>query len=182
MTPSGVVNLLERDFLALAPETKWVTDVTEINTRQSKPYLCIALDLYDRRMVGWSTQDRQDSQMVILAVQMAVWQCQGRREVILHSDRGSQLRSGVYQAYLTAKGLICAMSAVGHCGDNAACEGFFGLLKRVRVYRTNYPTLDAARADVFDYIERRHCPRMRRRGAKREQNVAAHSEPSVTSR
>lgn len=76
---------------------------------------------------------------MIRAVQMAVWQRQGRDEVILHSDRGSQFRSGDYQGYLAANGLICSMSAVGHCGDNAACEGFFGLLKRERVYRTIYP-------------------------------------------
>ena len=91
---------------------------------------------------------RQDRQMVIRAVQMAVWQRQGSHSVILHSDRGSQFRSGDYQRYLAANGLVCSMSAVGHCGDNAACEGFFGLLKRERVYRMTYPTLDAARADV----------------------------------
>lgn len=181
VTPPGVVNLLERDFLALEPETKWVTDITEIKTQQGKLYLCIVLDLYDQRIVGWSMHDRQDRQMVIRAVQMAVWQRQGSHEVILHSDRGSQFRSGDYQGYLAANGLICSMSAVGHCGDNAACEGFFGLLKRERVYRTSYPTLDAARADVFDYIERRHNPRMRRRVAKQDQKVAALLEPSVIS-
>lgn len=181
VTPPGVVNLLERDFLALEPETKWVTDITEIKTQQGKLYLCILLDLYDQRIVGWSMHARQDRQMVIRAVQMAVWQRQGRDEVILHSDRGSQFRSGDYQGYLAANGLICSMSAVGHCGDNAACEGFFGLLKRERVYRTSYPTLDAARADVFDYIERRHNPRMRRRVARQDQKVAALLEPSVIS-
>ncbi len=119
--------------------------------------------------------------MVIRAVQMAVWQRQGSDEVIVHSDRGSQFRSGDYQRYLAANGLICSMSAVGHCGDNAACEGFFGLLKRERIYRTSYATLDGARADVFDYIERRHNPRMRRRAAKQDQKVAALLQPSVIS-
>lgn len=180
-TPPGVVNLLERDFLALEPETKWVTDITEIKTRQGKLYLCIVLDLYDQRIVGKSIHDQQDRQMVIRAMQMAVWQRQGSDEVILHSDRGSQFRSGDYQRHLAAEGLICSMSAVGHCGDNAACEGFFGLLKRERIYRTNYATLDAARADVFDYIERRHYPRMRRRVARQDQKVAALLEPSVIS-
>lgn len=155
VAPPGVSNLLERDLLALEPETKWVTDITEIKTTQGKLYLCIVLDLYDQRIVGWSTHARQDRQMVIRAVQMAVWQRQGSDELILHADRGSQFRSGDYQGYLAANGLICSMSAVGHCGDNAACEGFFGLLKRERIYRTSYPTLAAARADVFDYIERR---------------------------
>ena len=119
--------------------------------------------------------------MVIRAVQMAVWQRQGSHPVILHSDRGSQFRSGDYQRYLTANGLVCSMSAVGHCGDNAACEGFFGLLKRERVYRMTYPTLDAARADVFEYIERFHNPRMRRRVARQDQKFSTLFQPSVIS-
>ena len=101
--------------------------------------------------------------------------------MILHSDRGSQFRSGDYQDYLAANALTCSMSAVGHCGDNAACEGFFGLLKRERIYRTKYPTLDAARADVFEYIERFHNPRMRRRTAQQDLKFSTLSQPSVIS-
>ncbi|NLF77827.1 MAG: IS3 family transposase [Chloroflexi bacterium] len=181
LTPPGVRNLLERDFTALEPETKWVTDITELKTRLGKLYLCIVLDLFDQRVVGWSMHHRQDRQMVIRAVQMAVWQRQGNHPVILHSDRGSQFRSGDYQRYLAANGLACSMSAVGHCGDNAACEGFFGILKRERVYRMTYPTPDAARADVFEYIERFHNPRMRRRVARQDQNFSALLQPSVIS-
>lgn len=107
-------------------------------------------------------------QMVIRAVQMAVWQRQGSASLILHSDRGSQFRSGDDQNYLESNALVCSMSAVGHCGDNAACERFFGMLKRERIYRMKYPTLDAERADVFEYIERFHNPRMRRRIAKQD--------------
>ncbi|KRG78375.1 transposase [Stenotrophomonas ginsengisoli] len=181
LTPPGVRNLLERDFSALEPETKWVTDITEIKTQQAKLYLCVVLDLFDQRIVGWSMHHRQDRQMVIRAVQMAVWQRQEQHPLILHSDRGSQFRSGDYQDYLAANGLLCSMSAVGHCGDNAACEGFFGLLKRQRIYRTTYPTLDAARSDVFEYIERRHNPRMRRRRVKQDQKFSALSKQSVIS-
>ncbi|WP_440570541.1 IS3 family transposase [Stenotrophomonas maltophilia] len=181
LTPPGVRKLLERDFSALEPETKWVTDITEIKTQQAKLYLCVVLDLFDQRIVGWSMHHRQDRQMVIRAVQMAVWQRQERHPLILHSDRGSQFRSGDYQGYLAANGLLCSMSAVGHCGDNAACEGFFGLLKRERIYRTTYPTLDAARSDVFEYIERRHNPRMRRRRVKQDQKFSALSKQSVIS-
>lgn len=181
VAPLGVRNWLERDFFALEPETKWVTDITEIKTDEGKLYLCIILDLFDQRIVGWSMHTRQDRQMVIRAAQMAVWQRRESHPVILHSDRGSQFRSGDYQHYLLANGLVCSMSAVGHCGDNAACEGFFGLLKRERIYRTNYPTLDAARVDVFEYIERRHNPRMRRRQAKQDLKVSTLSKPSVIS-
>ena len=119
--------------------------------------------------------------MVIRAVQTAVWQRQGSDPVILHSDRGSQFRSRDYQNYLKGNGLVCSMSAVGHCGDNAACEGFFGMLKRERIYRTKYPTLDAARADVFEYIERFHNPRMRRRTARQDLKFSTLSQPSVVS-
>ena len=115
--------------------------------------------------------------MVIRAVQMAVWQRQGSDPLILHSDRGSQFRSGDYQRYLAA----CSMSAVGHCGHNAACEVFFGLLKRERVHRMTYPTPDAARADVFEYIERFHNPRMRRRVARQDRKLSALLQPSVIS-
>ncbi|WP_313273727.1 IS3 family transposase [Stenotrophomonas sp.] len=181
LTPPGVRNLLERDFSALEPETKWVTDITEIKTQQAKLYLCVVLDLFDQRIVGWSMHHRQDRQMVIRAVQMAVWQRQEQHPLILHSDRGSQFRSGDYQDYLAANGLLCSMSVVGHCGDNAACEGFFGLLKRERIYRTTYPTLDAARSDVFEYIERRHNPRMRRRRVKQDQKFSALSKQPVIS-
>lgn len=181
LTPRGVRNRLERHFSALEPDTKWVTDITEIKTQQSKLYLCIVLDLFDQRVVGWSMHHRQDRQMVIRAVQMVVWRRQESYEVILHSDRGTQFRSGDYQRYLAANSLVCSMSAAGHCGDNAACGGFFGLLKRERIYRTSYPTLDAARADVFDYKERRHNPRMRRRVARLDQKAAALLEPSVIS-
>lgn len=181
LPPSGVRNWLERDFSAQEPETKWVTDITEIKTAQGKLYLCVVLDIFGMLVVGWSMHDRQDRHMVIRAVQMAVWQRLGEGEVILHSDRGSQFRSGDYQNYLAAHSLLCSMSAVGHCGDNAACEGFFGLLKRERVYRTRYPTLDAARMDVFEYIERFHNPRMRRRLAMQDLKFSALSKPSVIS-
>jgi putative transposase len=87
---------------------------------------------------------------------------------VLHSDRGSQFRSGDYQDYLTANSLMCSMSAVGHCGDNAACEGFFGMLKRDGVYHRWYPTPDATRVDVFKYIKRLHNPRMRRSTARQD--------------
>ena len=166
--PADVQNQLQRDFTALEPETKWVTDITELKTGEGKLYLCVVLDLYSKLVVGWSMHHRQDRQMVIRAVEMAIWQRQGHSDVILHSDRGSQFRSIDYQRFLKQNSLVCSMSAVGHCGDNAACEGFFGVLKRERLNRTKYPTLDSAKADIFNYIERFHNPRMRKRVARRD--------------
>lgn len=177
--PEGVRNLLNRDFAAFEPESKWVTDITEIPTQEGKLFLCVVLDLYSKLVVGWSMHHRQDRHMVIRAVEMAVWQRQGKAAVILHSDRGSQFVSGDYQRFLRRNTLISSMSAVGHCGDNAACEGFFGMLKRERVGHRSYRTRDEARADLFDYIERFHNPRMRRRVAKQDQKFSALLQPSV---
>ena len=161
----GTQNLVERDLTATAPNTKWVTDITYIRTAEHWLYLCIVLDLYSDVVVGWSMSPRQDRQLVIQAVLMAVWQRPGRTPVILHSDRGCQFTSDEYQHFLAAHHIICSMSAIGSCADNAAAESFFGVLKRERVNRRQYRT----RADLFDYIERWHNPRQRRRLAVQEQ-------------
>ena len=97
----------------------------------------------------------------------------------MHSDRGSQFISGTYQKFPSGNALVCSMSAVGHCADNAAYEGFFGLLKRERVNHRSYRTRDEARADLFDYLERFHNPRMRRRLARRDREFSALVKPSV---
>lgn len=177
--PAHVANHLQRDFSALEPETKWVTDITQISTQEGKLFLCVVIDLFSKVVVGWSMHHRQDRHMVIRAVEMAIWQRRGGWAVILHSDRGCQFTSDDYQRFLARHALMCSMSAVGHCGDNAACEGFFGVLKRERVNRTIYRTMDAARSDVFDYIERFHNPRMRRRVAQQDQTFLSLLQPSV---
>ena len=177
--PVGVDNLLERNFDALEPETKWVTDITEIETGDGKLYLCVVIDLYSKLVMGWSMHNRQDRHMVIRAVQMAVWQREGESELILHSDRGGQFISGAYQKFLGGNALLCSMGDVGHCADNAACEGFFGVLKRERVNHRSYRTRDEARADLFDYLERFHNPRMRRRVARRDREFSTLIKPSV---
>lgn len=177
--PAGVTNLLERDFNANEPETKWVTDITEVLTDEGKLYLCVVVDLYSKLVPGWSMHHRQDRHMVVRAVQMAVWQREGDNELILHSDRGGQFISGTYQKFLGGNALVSSMSAVGHCADNAACEGFFGMLKRERVHHRRYRTRDEARADLFDYLERFHNPRMRRRVARRDREFSALTQPSV---
>jgi putative transposase len=177
--PDDVRNHLERDFEALEPNTKWVTDITYIRTAEGWLYLCIVLDLYSKRVVGWSMSNIQDRQLVLNAVLMALWQRPNREPVVLHSDRGTQFTSNDYQQFLVGHNLVCSMSAVGHCGDNAAAEGFFGLLKRERVNRRHYRTLAEARTDVFDYIERFHNPRMQRRLDKRDLEFIALTQLSA---
>ena len=161
--PDGIKNHLERDFTATQANAKWVTDITYIRTDEGWLYLAVVVDLYLKEVVGWSMSPRQRRNLVLQAVLMALWQREARTPVILHSDRGTQFTSSEYQRFLIGHNLTCSMSAVGSCADNAAAESFFGLLKRDRVYRRHYRTRAEARADVFDYIERFHNPRMRRR-------------------
>jgi putative transposase len=177
--PAGTQNHLERDFTATAPNTKWVTDITYIRTAEHWLYLCIVLDLYSGLVVGWSMSPRQDRQLVVQAVLMAVWQRPGRTPVILHSDRGCQFTADEYQQFLAAHHITCSMSGVGSCADNAAAESFFGVLKRERVNRRQYRTRAEARADVFDYIERWHNPRQRRRLAFQQEREKLLTHVSV---
>lgn len=177
--PAGTRNHLERVFTATAPNTKWVTDITYVRTAEHWLYLCVVLDLYSGLVVGWSMSPRQDRQLVVQAVLMALWQRPARTPVILHSDRGCQFTSDEYQHFLAAHHITCSMSAVGSCADNAAAESFFGRLKRERVNRRQYRTRAEARADIFDYIERWHNPRQRRRLAFRQQRPQLLTQPSV---
>jgi putative transposase len=177
--PDHVQNHLARDFTADQPNTKWVTDITYIRTAEGWLYLCIVVDLYSGRVVGWSMSARQDRQLVLQAVLMALWQRPNRSPVVLHSDRGCQFTSDEYQRFLKGHQLLSSMSAVGSCADNAAAEGFFGMLKRERVNRRQYNTRAEARADVFDYIERFHNPRRARRTEQREKKEVGLTQPSV---
>ena len=177
--PTHVRNHLERDFAALEPNTKWMIDITYIKTGEGWLYLCTVMDLFSGRIVGWSISPVQDRHLVLKAVMMACWQRPDRSPVILHSDRGTQFTSADYQQFLKDHHVISSMSAVGQCDDNAAMEGFFGLLKRERVHRRRYLMLAEARADVFDYIERFHNPRMQRRLDAKDQAFRLLTQPSV---
>lgn len=177
--PIHVRNHIERDFTANEPNTKWVVDITYIRTGEGWLYLCAVLDLYSGKVVGWSMSPIQDRHLVLKAVMMASWQRADRSEVILHSDRGTQFTSAQYQQFLKDHNIVSSMSDVGHCGDNAAAEGFFGKLKRERVHRRRYLTLSAARADVFDYIERFHNPIIQRRLDVKDQAFRLLTLPSV---
>lgn len=161
--PGGTHNHLERDFTAAAPNTKWMTDITYVRTAKYWLYLWGVLDLYSGLEVGWSMSARQDCQLVVQAVLMAIWQRPARTPVILHSDPGCQFTSAEYHQFLAADQVTCSMSPVGSCADNAAAESFFGVLKRERVNRRQYRTRAETRADIFDYIDRCHNPRQRRR-------------------
>ena len=179
--PADVQNHLQRDFTASEPNTKWVTDITYIRVVDSWLYLCVVVDLHSGMVVGWSMSRCQDRHLVLQAVLMALWQREEQTLVILHSDRGCQFTSGDYQRFLAGHNLTCSMSAAGSCADNAAAESFFGMLKRERVNRRQYQTRAEARADVFDYIERFHNPRRRRRLEMIKRERLSLTQPSVVS-
>ena len=146
-------NLINQDFTAKAPNRRWASDITYISTHQGWLYLAVVMDLYSRRIVGWSMSQWISRHLVIDALNMALDQ-RGHEDVLIHhSDRGSQYTSDDFRDELERHGIQCSMSAGGNCYDNAVVESFFGLLKRERVNRVRYRTRDEARADVFDYIE-----------------------------
>lgn len=146
-------NILDRDFASSRPNEKWVTDITYISTQEGWLYLAAVMDLFSRRIVGWSMSERIDTALVESALAMAV--CQRRPEMGLlhHSDRGVQYASSDYQQKLSDLGIVCSMSRKGDCWDNAAMESFFGSLKTEWVYGKTYATQEFAKQDLFKYIE-----------------------------
>ena len=146
-------NSLDRQFDPTGPNQAWVTDITMIRTYEGWLYLAVVVDLYSRQVVGWSMQSRIHADLVLKALLMAVWRRKPEPGVLVHSDQGSQYTGYEWQRFLEDHKLECSMSRRGNCHDNAVAEGFFQLLKRERIKRKIYPSRDAARADVFDYIE-----------------------------
>lgn len=148
-----VPNRLQRQFNPATPDAAWVTDITYIRTHEGWLYLAVVLDLFSRKVIGWSMQSRITKEIVLNALLMAVWRRSPTTQVTVHSDQGSQYTSHDWQSFLKTHGLEGSMSRRGNCHDNAVAESFFQLLKRERIRRQTYATRDAARSDIFDYIE-----------------------------
>jgi len=146
-------NILKQDFTAKQPNRRWAADITYIDTQQGWLYLAIVMDLYSRRIVGWSMDRWIGRHLVLDALTMALGHRSPQGQLIHHSDRGAQYTSDDFRELLDKNGITCSMSARGNCYDNAVVESFFGLLKRERVNRSRYQTREEARADIFDYIE-----------------------------
>ncbi len=139
-------NILNRNFDAGAPNMLWVTDITYVNTDEGWLYLAAVMDLYSRKIVGYSLQPYITRDLVIEAMKMAVANRHPGRGLIAHSDRGSQYASYDYQQLLWQNGIICSMSRKGNCWDNAPAESFFKTLKTELVYHHRYETRAEARA------------------------------------
>jgi transposase InsO family protein len=145
-------NLLEQNFQASAPNEKWVSDITYIETREGWLYLAVVLDLYSRLVVGWALSERMNQQLVIDALTMALWRRRFPQGVIVHSDRGSQYCSHAYQRLFRKHGLVCSMSKKGDCYDNAAMESWNHSFKVECVHGERFGTRAVAMAEVFEYI------------------------------
>jgi putative transposase len=157
--PSVIVdNTLDRQFDVEDPDKVWVTDINYIRTLEGFSYLAVVIDLYSRRVVGWSMQSRQTTDVVLQALLMAVWRRKPKHRVLIHSDQGSQFTSRDWASFLKAHNLEHSMRRRGNCHDNAVAESFFNLFKRERIRRGTYKTRADARQDVFDYIEMFYNP------------------------
>jgi transposase InsO family protein len=146
-------NLLDRDFMAAAANTKWAADITYIPTDQGWLYLAAVMDLYSRRIIGWSMSENIDSDLVISALRMAILQRKPQTGLLHHSDRGSQYASEMFQDLLADNEIVCSMSRKGDCWDNACMESFFGSFKTEWVEDKKYMSFEEAKKDVFKYVE-----------------------------
>jgi transposase InsO family protein len=146
-------NLLARRFTVAQPNTAWVTDMTYLWTPQGWLYLAVIMDLFSRRIVGWSMSERIDRKLASDALRMALAQRRPPRGLIHHSDRGSQYASGDYQQLLAKHGLRGSMSRRGDCWDNAVAESFFASLKLELVYQVQWQSRAEARTAIFEYLE-----------------------------
>jgi putative transposase len=154
-------NVLNRQFHSPAPNRKWIADFTYIWTGEGWLYVAAVIDLFSRRVVGWSMSASMTAQLVTDALLMAIWR-RGKPDALLHhSDQGSQYTSEPFRLLLQDNGVSCSMSRSGNVWDNAAMESFFSSLKTERTARKTYRTRSEAKADVFDYIERFYNPRRR---------------------
>ncbi len=145
-------NILDRKFSVDKPNKAWVSDITYIRTLSGWLYLCVILDLFSRKVVGWSMRNHMETSLVISALDMAITNRSIKEGLIFHSDRGSQYASHEFQLKLKGLGMLSSMSRKGNCWDNACAESFFGLMKN-ELAKKVFNNHAEAKAEIFDYIE-----------------------------
>ena len=146
-------NLLNREFKSDKPDSKYVGDITYIHTKQGWLYLATVIDLYSRKIVGWSMDDTMKTSLVNDALLMALQHRNPKQGLLWHTDRGSQYASDDHRKLCSQYGIIQSMSRKGNCWDNAVAESFFHTLKTELVYQTTYETKAEANQSIFEYIE-----------------------------
>lgn len=146
-------NHLARDFTPSKPNEKWSADITYIPTKEGWLYLAVILDLFSRRIVGWSMDETMPTELTLRALRMALERCNPGEGLLHHSDRGSQYAAHDYRRLLEARRIICSMSRKGNCYDNAVTESFFGSLKSEFVHHEVFETRKEAKTKIFEWIE-----------------------------
>jgi transposase InsO family protein len=146
-------NLLVRQFRVSAANRVWASDITYVPTAEGWMYLCVVLDLYSRRVVGWSMGRSLGMELAVGALLMAVMRRRPPRDLLLHSDRGVQYCAGVFRRHLRDHGIRQSMSRKGDCWDNACAETFFASLKTELIGDRVFVTREQARREIFEYIE-----------------------------
>ncbi len=152
-THSVSENLLKGNFTAVKRNQVWTSDITYIWTKQGWLYLAVIMDIYSRKIVGWSLDNHLSAELVINALTMALINRNPERGVIFHSDRGSQYTSSSLRNILTLYGFKQSMSSTGSCYDNAITETFFHTIKTELTYWNKYQTREEAKKSIFEYIE-----------------------------
>jgi putative transposase len=145
-------NVLNREFSPAAPDRAYVSDITYLYTQEGWLYLAVVIDLFSRKVVGWSMSSRMKTGLVCDALKMALWQRKPKAGLVVHSDRGSQYASHEYRKLLNDWKCIGSMSRKGNCWDNAVAESFFGSLKQERVQWKQYQSRSEAHRDVLNYL------------------------------
>ena len=146
-------NLLQQNFSASAPNQKWVGDITYLWTEEGWLYLAVIIDLFSRQVIGWSMSERMTADLACDALRMAIFRRKRPKNVIVHSDRGSQYCSHAYRQWLQQHDLLGSMSVKGNCYDNACAESFFHSLKVEAIHGERFATRESMRQAVFEYIE-----------------------------
>jgi putative transposase len=147
-------NVLNRNFTAAEPDQAWVADITYIPTLQGWLYLAVIIDVFSRRVVGWSLADHMRTDLVLNALQSALGhRLPSTAGLVFHSDRGSQYASHDYRNALQTAGITCSMSRKGNCWDNSVAESFFGTLKTELIHPRIFATRDLAKTMIVEWIE-----------------------------
>ena len=146
-------NILDRSFSVNEPNRVWVGDITYVWTLEGWLYLAVLLDLFSRRVVGWSVSERIDTELTLGALSMAVEQRQPGSGLLHHTDQGIQYASDAYQECLREHGFVCSMSRKANCWDNAVAESFFGSLEKELLLDTTFCSRSHARRELAEYIQ-----------------------------
>jgi putative transposase len=147
------LDLVKRNFCAIAPDKLWTADITYVHTQEGFVYLAFILDVYSRKVVGWSMASHLRTELVVDALEMALWRRKPEAGLIHHTDRGAQYTALSFGKRLEEAGIIASMGRTGSALDNAISESFVASLKSELLYRHRFLSREAARTAVFDYIE-----------------------------